>query len=105
MLAQFIHPYLHMRYRDLIDRGPLVVRVLAKTAYFRYLARHHWLHTDTPTATIICSLGAITSWACGERRTMKTWMRYALSGFGEVRREDRQGVGGGVSAILCAGPV
>jgi len=44
MLAQFIHPYLHMRYRDVIDRAPFVVRVLAKTAYFRYLARHHWLH-------------------------------------------------------------
>jgi hypothetical protein len=44
MLAQFIHRYLHMRYRDVIDRGPFVIRVLAKTAYFRYLARHHWLH-------------------------------------------------------------
>lgn len=44
MLAQFVHPYLHMRYRDVIDRAPFVVRVLAKTAYFRYLARHHWLH-------------------------------------------------------------
>src|ERR1019366_9948121 len=44
MLAQFIHPYLHMRYGDVIDRGPFVVRVLAKTAYFRYLARYHWLH-------------------------------------------------------------
>jgi hypothetical protein len=41
MLAQFIHRYLHMRYRDVIDCGPFVVRVLAKTAYFRYLARHH----------------------------------------------------------------
>jgi hypothetical protein len=44
MLAQFVHRYLHMRYQDVIDRAPLVVRVLAKTAYFRYLARHHWLH-------------------------------------------------------------
>ena len=44
MLAQFVHRYLHMRYRDVIDRGPFVIRVLAKTAYFRYLARHHWLH-------------------------------------------------------------
>jgi hypothetical protein len=33
-----------MRYRDVIGRAPFVVRVLAKTAYFRYLARHHWLH-------------------------------------------------------------
>jgi hypothetical protein len=44
LLAQFVHPYLHMRYDSVIERGPFVVRVLARTAYFRYLARHHWLH-------------------------------------------------------------
>ncbi len=40
---------------------------------------------------------------------MKTWMRFALSGFGEGRRKDLQGVGGGVSVIelgrACQGMV
>jgi hypothetical protein len=44
LLAQFVHPYLHMRYDSVIKRGPIVIRVLARTAYFKYLARHHWLH-------------------------------------------------------------
>jgi hypothetical protein len=44
ILAQFIHRYLHMRYQDVLNCGPFVIRLLAKTAYFRYLARHHWLH-------------------------------------------------------------
>ncbi|MCI0466290.1 MAG: hypothetical protein L0Y57_04690 [Beijerinckiaceae bacterium] len=44
LLAQFVHPYLHMRYDLVMQRGPIVIRALARTAYFRYLARHHWLH-------------------------------------------------------------
>src|SRR3984893_18188892 len=44
LLAQFVHPYLHMRYDAVMQRGPIVIRVLARTAYFKYLARHHWLH-------------------------------------------------------------
>lgn len=44
ILAQFVHRYLHMNYRDVIHGGPFAVRILAKTAYFKYLARHHWLH-------------------------------------------------------------
>lgn len=44
LLAQFVHPYLHMRYDSVMKRGPFAIRVLAQTAYFKYLARHHWLH-------------------------------------------------------------
>jgi hypothetical protein len=43
-LAELVHPYLHAPYRHLIDHGPFAVRILARTAYFRYLAQHHWLH-------------------------------------------------------------
>jgi hypothetical protein len=44
MLAQCIHPYLHMRRDDVIERGSFAIRALAQTGYFKYLARHHWLH-------------------------------------------------------------
>jgi hypothetical protein len=46
LLAQFIHPYLHLRYRDVIDRGPFVVRVLAKTAYFKGTSKNIRLRRD-----------------------------------------------------------
>jgi hypothetical protein len=44
LLAQFVHPYLHMPYGSVMKQGPIVIRALARTAYFKYLARHHWLH-------------------------------------------------------------
>src|SRR5262249_36531265 len=44
MLAQFIHPHLHTRYENVLAHGPLLIRCFARTAYFRFLARHHWLH-------------------------------------------------------------
>ena len=44
ILAQFVHPHLHLRYADVLAHGPLLTRCFARTAYFRYLARHHWLH-------------------------------------------------------------
>jgi len=44
MLAQFVHPYLHLPRDDVLASGPLAIRLLARTPYFRVLARHHWLH-------------------------------------------------------------
>ena len=44
LLAQFVHPYLHMRYDSVMKRGPILIRVVARTANFKYLAQHHWLH-------------------------------------------------------------
>jgi hypothetical protein len=44
LLAQFVHPYLHMRYDSVMKCGPIAIKMLARTAYFKYLARHHWLH-------------------------------------------------------------
>ena len=44
MLAQCIHPYLHMRYARVLHHGPRPISWLARTRYFRYLARYHWLH-------------------------------------------------------------
>jgi hypothetical protein len=44
VFSQFIHPYLHMRHALVVKQGPALIRLLAKTRYFKYLARHHWLH-------------------------------------------------------------
>lgn len=44
MLAQVVHPYLHMRHAEVIEQAPPVMRMLADTRWFRFLARHHWLH-------------------------------------------------------------
>jgi hypothetical protein len=44
LLAQFVHPYLHMQYDSVMKRESIMIRVVARTAYFKYLARHHWLH-------------------------------------------------------------
>jgi hypothetical protein len=94
MLAQFIPAYLHMRYRDVIDRGPFVVRALAKTAYFRYLARHHWLHHRYTNCNYNLLLGGDYVLGVWRRAENEDLDDMALLGFGEVRREDRQGLGG-----------
>lgn len=44
ILAQFVHPYLHMEYSQIPAKAPRVIRAFATTPYFRHLAIHHWLH-------------------------------------------------------------
>jgi len=48
LVSQFIHPLIHMRYDDAVaEAGPLL-RLIVKSRYFRYVARHHWLHHQDP---------------------------------------------------------
>ncbi|HET6378302.1 MAG TPA: hypothetical protein VFG05_08375 [Methylocella sp.] len=44
VFSQFVHPYLHMRHELVLKQGPALIRLFARTRYFKYLARHHWLH-------------------------------------------------------------
>ncbi len=44
MLAQFIHPYLHMEYSQISAEAPLIIRAFSSTRFFRFLSIHHWLH-------------------------------------------------------------
>jgi len=44
LLAQFVHPYVHMEYSQIPTKAPFYMRAFSKTAYFRYLAIHYWLH-------------------------------------------------------------
>jgi len=44
VLAQFVHPYIHMEYSQISSTAPLILRAFSTTLYFRYLASHHWLH-------------------------------------------------------------
>ncbi len=44
MLAQFVHPYIHMEYLQISAKAPFIIKAFSRTPYFRYLAIHHWLH-------------------------------------------------------------
>ena len=44
ILAQVVHPYLHMSYDEIATTAPTWFRAFARTCYFRRLAQHHWLH-------------------------------------------------------------
>lgn len=44
MLAEFVHPYLHMNYKDIRTKAPFYAKVMSKTPYFKWLAIHHWMH-------------------------------------------------------------
>ena len=44
MLAEFVHPYLHMKYEDIRTEAPFYARLISKTTYFKWLAIHHWMH-------------------------------------------------------------
>ncbi len=44
MLAQFIHPYLHMSTQRIDQIAPPFIRWFSRTRYFRFLAVHHWIH-------------------------------------------------------------
>lgn len=44
LLAEFIHPYLHMKQDIISKHAPLHARFASRTTYFRWLAIHHWMH-------------------------------------------------------------
>lgn len=44
LFAEFVHPYLHMRHELVAKDAPLHARILSRTAYFKWLAIHHWMH-------------------------------------------------------------
>lgn len=67
MLAQFIHPYLHMRHEDAVRAAPALTRLLIGTRYFRHLARHHWLHHKHTDCNYNLLLGG--DWLLGVHRT------------------------------------
>jgi hypothetical protein len=44
LFSNFVHPYLHMRYSDALAQAPWWLKPLVRSAYFRRVARHHFLH-------------------------------------------------------------
>jgi hypothetical protein len=42
--SQFIHPHLHMSTQRAQETAPPILLPLFKTRYFRFIARHHWMH-------------------------------------------------------------
>jgi len=43
-VAEYVHPYVHLSYNKSIGVASPLMRLAIKTKYFKYLARHHYLH-------------------------------------------------------------
>lgn len=57
VLAQFVHPYLHMEQAQISAKAPLIINAFAATPYFRALVAHHWLHHRYETCNYNLLLG------------------------------------------------
>ncbi|WP_165246325.1 hypothetical protein [Paludisphaera soli] len=57
LLSMFIHPYLHLPHREALRRAPRPLAFLLDTAYFRSVARHHYLHHAYPRSNFNLLLG------------------------------------------------
>lgn len=77
LLNNFIHPYLHMRHEDAIRRAPRGIAFLLKTAYFRKMVRHHYLHHKYVACNFNLLLGG-------------DWMRQYFSGAFSRRRVEQK---------------
>ena len=44
LASEFVHPYTHMSHERALREAPAMLRPLLATRYFRFIARHHWLH-------------------------------------------------------------
>ena len=44
LMSEFIHPLLHLSYDEARKAALPFLKPLVETKYFRYVARHHWLH-------------------------------------------------------------
>jgi hypothetical protein len=44
LVSELVHPYLHMGQERAAREVPALLRPLLATSYFRFVARHHWLH-------------------------------------------------------------
>ncbi|SFE21309.1 hypothetical protein [Nitrosomonas sp. Nm166] len=65
-IAEYVHPYIHLPYRKAIDIASPIMRLVIKTKYFKYLARHHYLHHKYLNCNFSLMLGA--DWFLGCHR-------------------------------------
>jgi hypothetical protein len=67
LLSRYVHPYLHMRYDEAVRFAPAPIRLLIRTAYFRRVARHHYVHHRYPSCNFNLLLGG--DWLLGVHRS------------------------------------
>jgi len=63
-LAHFAHPYLHMHYGLALQSASPLMRPFLRTAYFRFLAQHHFLHHKYVHCNYNLLLGGDLLWRC-----------------------------------------
>jgi len=62
ILAQYVHPYIHMDHDTLRTEAPVSIRLFSKTPYFRFLVKHHWLHHKYENCNYNLLLGGDLFW-------------------------------------------
>lgn len=63
-LAHFVHPYLHMNYEQALHSASPLMRPFLRSAYFRFLAQHHFLHHKYVHCNYNLLLGGDLVWRC-----------------------------------------
>lgn len=48
LMSEFVHPLLHLSHDRAVQEAPALLRPLVRSRYFRFAARHHWLHHRHP---------------------------------------------------------
>lgn len=65
--AEYVHPYIHLPYNKAISTASPLMRLVIKNKYFKYLARHHYLHHKYINCNFNLMLGG--DWFCGCHRS------------------------------------
>jgi hypothetical protein len=64
LMSQFIHPLLHLDYQRALKTAHPFLLPFVRTRYFRYIARHHWLHHKHPKCNFNLILGGDLLFRC-----------------------------------------
>lgn len=57
LMSEFIHPLLHLPYEVALRTAQPFIKPFVETGYFKYVARHHWLHHRHPESNFNLMLG------------------------------------------------
>lgn len=57
LMSEFVHPLMHLNHEEAIKAAPRILKPLVSSQYFRFAARHHWLHHRHPGVNFNTMLG------------------------------------------------
>ena len=63
LMSEYVHPLLHLSHEQALKKAPTLIRPLVASRYFRFTARHHWLHHRHPEVNFNTMLGG--DWLLG----------------------------------------